>query len=69
MQIISSLVDFEGQVEFINNTGDNAVAMHLISFGQARLLTGLRMTFICFILLIERNVVRFVCVIIATALH
>jgi hypothetical protein len=46
IQIISSLVDFEGQIEFINNTGDSAVAMHLISFGQARLLTGLRMIFI-----------------------
>ena len=45
IQIIGSLVSFSGEVEFINNTDDNAVAMHLLSFGQARLFSGLQMTF------------------------
>ena len=45
VQIIGSLVNFEGKVLFINNTQDNAVAMHLLSFGQARVFAGLQLTF------------------------
>ena len=45
IQIIGSLVNFLGEMQFINNTDDNAVAMHLLSFGQARLFSGLRMIF------------------------
>ena len=45
MQIIGSLVNFLGEMQFINNTDDNAVAMHLLSFGQARLFSGLQMIF------------------------
>lgn len=45
-QIIGSVVDFQGDIQFINNTEKNgAVSMHLVSFGQARIFSGLRMSF------------------------
>ena len=45
LQIIGSLVNFLGEIHFINNTDDTAVAMHLLSFGQARFFSGLQMIF------------------------
>ena len=45
-QIIASVVDFGGKVSFVNNSvGSESAAVHLLSFGQIRLESGLNMTF------------------------
>ncbi len=45
-QIIGSLVDFEGELSFINNTAFEEGALSLLSYGQIRVHRGLSLNFI-----------------------
>ncbi len=45
-QIVGSLVDFDGELTFINNTALNEGALSLLSFGQIRAHRGLSLNFI-----------------------
>ena len=47
MQIIGSLVEFSGSMQFIDSAdgSTDSVALHLLSFAQVRLRSGLQMTF------------------------
>ena len=47
LQIIGSLVNFDGNMLFMNHSGSqaNTVALHLLSFGQIRFHQGLQLTF------------------------
>ena len=44
-QIIGSLVDVFGAMEFTNNEASNAAAMELLSFAQVRLHNGAKVEF------------------------
>lgn len=45
LQIIGSLVDFEGKLSFINNTASEEGALSLLSYGQMRVHHGLSLNF------------------------
>ena len=53
MQLVGSVVELTGEIEFINNTVTNGAALFFTSFAQARLRPGLRVLF-------EGNVGRYV---------
>lgn len=44
-QIVGSLVDFRGQMSFINNSATGEGALSLLSFGQIRMNKGLSINF------------------------
>lgn len=44
-QIVGSLVDFEGEIGFWNNSANREGVLHLLSFGQMRLQQGTRFVF------------------------
>ena len=45
LQLVGSLVELTGQMDFINNTVSNGAALFFTSFAQARLHRGLRILF------------------------
>ncbi len=45
MQVIGTLVDFIGEIEFMNNTLREEGCLHLLSFGQIRISKGTHFIF------------------------
>ena len=45
LQIVASLVDFEGRLKFWNNSANKEGTLHLLSFGQMRLQKGTHFAF------------------------